>query len=233
MMSRTNLRAALAAMALLVAPAHAQSETVTFPVAAPAPSAEQADDAVGEYRDVNSFEMFHGLLLRADGTFAYALSVGALDRRSAGTWVREGDVITLTTDPKPVAPEFVAAPDDGAAGAPYLIVTWPDGDGIAGVDVLLGCGDGTQISDYTQYDGWSPGAGTCPDPQWVELEEGIHQIRSPRFPVAGRRGGLHFVLEPHDFGVADLTGTQGVLKEGKLVLTLGGQSAIFERVTPD
>lgn len=192
------------------------------------------DPAAGEYRDTSSFEMFHGLLLRPDGTYDYALSVGALDRRSAGSWRREGDTIVFTTTPRPVPPEIVEGPGNTAPDAPFLQVTWPNGKGIAGVTFRLGCGDGSTLDDYTQAEGWSPPAGDCSDPQWIELDESIQDIRSPRFDISGRKGGLRFVIVPNDFGVTDLTGATARIEGGRLVMQLTMQEhsyrVVFNRV---
>lgn len=207
-------------------------------VAALLPSSALAQEqveqgAAGEYRDEDSFEMFHGLLLREDGTFLYALSVGALDQQSAGTWTQQGGTVTLTTAPTPVPPEFrEVAPDEGE-DAPLVQVSWPHGGGVALVDVTLGCADGSVVAGYTQLDGWSPPDDEpCADPQWLELTVPMHDIRSPRYDLAGRVQGLRFVLEPNDFGIVDLTGTTGTVKGDRLVLTLRGVQRVFVRTPP-
>lgn len=188
------------------------------------------DDAAGEYRAEDSFEKFHGLLLKPDGTFEYTLSVGALDQRSSGSWEQQGDTVTLTTSPTPLAPVFRQAERDENEGAPFVLVSWPDGEGIPGIDITLGCADGTTLTDYTQYDGWSPPEGACDEPQWIELVEDIHNIRSGRFPIAEGASGLRFVLEPNDFGVVDLTGTIGTLDADRLVLVLHGYTITFRKL---
>ena len=105
--------------------------------------ANQGESAVGEYTLADAFEMYVGLLLREDGTYRFALSVGALDQTSAGTWQQEGAVVTLTTDPVPTPPGFARAQASQTIveepDAPSLVrVTWPNGRDIPGVDVLLG-----------------------------------------------------------------------------------------------
>ncbi|MGD9663858.1 MAG: hypothetical protein AB7U34_01410, partial [Novosphingobium sp.] len=146
----------------------------------------------GEYRAVDSFEMFQGLLLRPDGTFAYALSVGALDQRSSGTWTRHGDSFELVTTPKPVPPRFVQGDASEDADAPFVQVTWPNGRGIAGIDVVLGCRGREPVGGYTQEDGWSPPSGDCPHPEWIELVEPIHETRSARIAITEPGKALRF-----------------------------------------
>ncbi|WP_114521355.1 hypothetical protein [Altererythrobacter sp. ZODW24] len=193
------------------------------------PSFAQAS-AAGEYRVPGSLEMFLGLRLNEDGTYQFALSVGALDKRSSGTWEQDGQQVTLTTTPKPVPPEFERAANDEAADAPFIMVAWPNGNGVPGVDIVLGCGEDTVLRDYTQYDGWSPPEGACATPEWVELTEGIHEIKSPRFDISGETGALRFTLVPNSFGVLDMTGTTGVLEGEALSLSFMGSTENFVRV---
>lgn len=206
---------------------------MAFALVLPAAPAQAQDSAAGEWRDEDSFEKFHGLLLQEDGTFLYALSVGALDQRSQGSWVQQASTVTLTTAPVPVPPEFRPEQADPDPDAPLVQVDWAHGGGVALIDVTVGCGDGTIAAGYTQLDGWSPPDGECPDPQWLELVEPVNDIRSPRYALAGqageRSGGLHIVLEPNDFGVVDLTGTTGILAGDRLELLLRGYSVTFVR----
>lgn len=83
----------LATMALIVpAPSVAQD--------APAPAAK-ADPAAfaGHYYLSGVMETGSELLLRADGSFEWYLSYGALDQTAQGTWSVEGDAIILATAP--------------------------------------------------------------------------------------------------------------------------------------
>ena len=177
-----------------------------------APAQTDIDEAasaswVGEYRDRSSFEMFHGLRLNADGSYEWALSVGALDRRSGGTWqIGDGEVV-LTTLPKPVAPLFEQIESNAAQVAPFLFVSWPNGEGIQGIDFTLQCADGKRISHHTQSDGWDLVPGECGEPVSIELKEPIHNIGPTYFDLEGQKSGLRFVLTPNDFGVEDLTGS--------------------------
>lgn len=194
--------------------------------------AEQEPEISGEYRATDSFEVYRGLLLRPDGTFAYALSVGALDQRSQGTWTQQGNSFELVTTPKPVSPEFKQIESDKKAGAPFLAVVWPNGRGIAGIDVALGCEGQEPLYDYTQEDGWSPPDGACARPLWIELAEPIHEIRSARFKIETAASGLRFVLKPNSFGVVDLTGARGVVTGDRLVFHFDGRADDFVRIAP-
>ncbi|MWV26536.1 hypothetical protein [Aurantiacibacter rhizosphaerae] len=198
-------------------------------IAAPAQTdsgAEARASWVGEYRDRSSFEMFHGLRLNADGSYEWALSVGALDRRSVGTWqIGDGEVV-LTTSPKPVAPLFEQVDSNAEQGAPFLFVSWPNGEGIQGIDFTLQCADGKRISHYTQSDGWNLVPGECEVPVSILLEEPIHDIGPAYFDLDGHKPGLRFVLTPNDFGVEDLTGS--VLRQTDDGLLFGLRGDIVE-----
>ncbi|ATY33372.1 hypothetical protein [Sphingomonas psychrotolerans] len=73
-------------------------------LAAPTPSAAQARPAdparfAGHYYLSGVMETGSELLLRADGSFEWYLSYGALDQAAQGTWRVEGDAIVLATAP--------------------------------------------------------------------------------------------------------------------------------------
>lgn len=231
-MSRLARLAAGPLVWLAAGSAGAQDAPVQSPPESP-PIQGQGAIEPGEYRDRSSFEMFHGLRLNPDGTFQWALSVGALDRRSAGTWAQHDGIATLTTAPTPIAPQFRRDPDSPSSQAPFLIVRWPTGAGIAGVDVILTCADGAHISDYTQEDGWQPDAGACRSPETLELVEPIHGIGPARFDISGSTGGLQFTLVPNDFGVADLTGTQIAADAAGIVFRIMDTTVRMDRILAD
>jgi hypothetical protein len=179
-----------------------------------------ADAVAGHYRLAAGPDIAAELLLRADGAFQYALEEGALDEHAEGRWTRRGDVLVLTTLPKPVPPTFRLAPRSAPApNTPTLRVTSPDGHGISGVDFRIGFDVGGPIEDYTQETGWTLPADEHRVPRWIELVEPIYGIVSPRYPIAGANAGtLNFVIVPNDVGVVDFSGvTVDVLPGGLLV----------------
>ncbi len=194
-------------------------------------------DIPGEYRDRSSFEMFHGLRLHEDGTYEWAISVGAMDRRSSGTWAVEDYGIVLTTTPTPVAPEFRQEEPDTAEDAPFLQISWPNGNGIAGINFVLMCEDGKQISHYTQEDGWDLVPGECDVPVSLSLTESIHEIGPAYFNLEEQPDRLpdrlRFTLVPGDFGVEDMTGTVILQTEDGILLGLRGDFVEMVRVERD
>ena len=173
-------------------------------VANPA-SARTPSTLVGHYRADEGPDVAGDLLIASDSRFAYSLAAGALDEQAQGTWRQDGAKVCLTTAPKPVPPVFRRLADAGdPALSPTVFVTWPNGQGIAGVDFRIGFATGEPVTGYTQEDGWSLPADETRTPLWVELAEPIHGITSPRFDLTAKTGGkLHVELVPNDLGVVD------------------------------
>ncbi len=199
------------------------------------PAAAQDTPLVGEYRLAEGPDVGGGLLIRNDGRFQYALAAGALDERAEGRWEARGDTVCLTTEPKPVPPAF----EKGAliavdAAIPTLLVTWPNGEGIAGVDFRIGFDSGDPTEGYTQYYGW-----TMPDddkrvPRWVEISEPIYGIAAPRFDLAATDGGkLRVTLIPNDIGVVDMQGACLEKREGRFILHRKEGDLRFARLEND
>ena len=160
---------------------------------------------VGNYRVAEGPDVAGELVLTADGRFAYYFGAGALDEQARGQWVERGEQLCLTTEPTPVAPTFALGPRGGSgAEAPTLLVTWPDGRGIAGVTFRLGFAEGEPAEDYTQDYGWTLPEVETRKPIWLELIEPIHDVVSPRFVLGdGGRGTIVAVLTPNDIGTVD------------------------------
>ena len=169
-------------------------------------SADARSPYAGRYRVAIGPDTAGMLDLRADGTFRYALSEGALDEHAEGEWSETGGDIRLTTAPKPVRPSF-ARGADGGAGAATIRVHLADGRDLAGVDFRLGLANGGSLAGYTQAEGWTFGdaeGGAERRRAWVELFEPIYGVASQRFAIDPPvTGGLVFVLTPNDIDVVD------------------------------
>lgn len=205
--------------------------------ALPASALAKAPDLVGEYALAAGPDVAGGLLIRDDGRFFYGLAAGALDERAEGRWERRGDAVCLFTEPAPVPPAFhkqvPAAKMDGAA--PTILVTWPNGRGIAGVDFVIGFDSGDPIMDYTQRDGWTMPEGDTRTPRWVELVEPIYDVTAPRYDLDAADGGrLHVVLTPNDMGVVAFDGACLTADgEEHAILRRGEGGMRFRRVGAD
>ncbi|MBW8785017.1 MAG: hypothetical protein JF593_10325 [Novosphingobium sp.] len=188
------------------------------------------DPAVGQYRVSEGPDIAGGLWLHADGQFEYGLAAGALDEQAKGRWRRQGESIVLTTTPRPRPPLFRMEPRAApAAEAPTLLVTWPDGRGVPGVDFRLGFDSGEPIVDYTQETGWTLAPDEHRTPRWIELAVPMHGLVSPRFTLPPGPGTLRFVIVPNDIGTVDFEGTRADIAEDKLVLHRDGGDMHFTR----
>lgn len=185
-----------------------------------APAAAQDSPFVGEYSLAEGPDVGGGLLIRNDGRFQYILAAGALDERAEGRWEARGDTVCLTTDPKPAPPTMekgTLGEIDGAV--PTIVVTWPNGRAIAGVDFTIWFDSGDPLDGYTQADGW-----TMPDddkriPRRIEVREPIYDITAPPFELTEADGGkLHVIIKPNDIGVVDFDGACAEKTERGLTL---------------
>ena len=173
-----------------------------------APVAAQNSPFVGEYSLAEGPDVGGGLLIRSDGRFQYMLAAGALDERAEGRWEMRGDMACLTTDPKPVPP----AMEKGAlieieGTVPTLLVTWPNGKGIPGVDFTIGFDSGDPAEDYTQTYGWTMPEDDKRVPRWIEVREPIYGITAPRFVLTDADDGkLRAIIVPNDIGVVNFDG---------------------------
>ncbi|HET6526930.1 hypothetical protein [Sphingopyxis sp.] len=148
------------------------------------------------------------------------LAAGALDERAEGRWEMRGERICLTTDPKPVPPAMEKGPLIEVEGTvPTLLVTWPNGEGVPGVDFTIGFDSGDPAEDYTQYYGWTMPEDDARVPRWVELREPIYGITAPRYDLTEADGGkLRVIIVPNDIGVVDFDGACAEKTERGLTL---------------
>lgn len=170
---------------------------VSAPVSAGAPGP-------GRYRVSQGPDVAGGLEIGANHRFRYALAAGALDEHAEGRWYREGAKICLRTEPKPVPAEFTLTPAKSDQEH-TLLVTWPDGNGIAGVDFRIGFDSGEPLTGYTQYYGWSMPQDDSRMPRWIELAVPMHSLVSRRIALDGRKA-IRIVLTPNDLGTVDFQG---------------------------
>ncbi|WP_156416977.1 hypothetical protein [Sphingopyxis sp. H050] len=185
-----------------------------------APAAAQDSSFIGEYRLAEGPDVGGGLLIRDDGRFQYMLAAGALDERAEGRWEMRGDRICLTTESKPVPPAFEKGPLIEVEGAiPTLLVTWPNGEGVPGVDFTIGFASGDPVDDYTQYYGWTMPEDDKRVPRWIEVREPIYGVTAPRYELTETDGGkLRVIIVPNDMGIVDFEGACAEKTERGLTL---------------
>ena len=199
---------------------------------APAPAASVA----GTYRLQGGPDTASEIRLTRDGRFGFWLMEGALDLHAQGSWSREGKKLHLVTMPKPVPPAFSAAAATKTSDAPLTVrVTWPDGRGIALIDLRVGFDAGAPLEGYTQDDGWSLPPEETRTPRWVELGLDMYGVAYTRFPIdAAKANALTFVLTPNGLGVMDFSDIEVKAVPGALLLRRagGGEAGRYVRTKP-
>lgn len=186
----------------------------------------------GHYRLTGEHDVVSELLIKPDGHFSYGLIAGALDEQAEGRWRREGDVLFLTTEPKPVPAAFSAGEAARTDAAPLTIrVVWPNGRGVAGTDLRVGFAEGDPVDDYTQEDGWALSPEERRKPSWVELSLHMFGLPPTRFPIdVERANALTFLLTPNDLGTFDFQDMPADFEPGRLVLRRGQSRMVYLRV---
>lgn len=181
-----------------------------------------ARSPAGHYRLVGEHDVASELILQADGHFQYALAAGALDEQAEGRWTREGDTVFLTTEPKPRPAVFTSGPAGRIKGTPLNVkVTWPNGRGVALIDLRVGFDKGEPATGYTQNYGWTMASDEKRVPRWIEFALPMYALQSQRFTIdAAKANDLTFVLTPNDLGTVDFE---------RLPLTIGDARLVMHR----
>ena len=207
---------------MLALPVYAQDSDIQAQIA----GENQPSPFIGRYNG-NSFETAMGMIIREDGTFEWGLSVGALDMRAAGTWQQRGDLIVLTSDPRPVAPEFGWSGMESAPNAPLLRVVWAsNGEPFGYAMVTAKCSNGNVVYEQVLEEGWSPDGEECDGVETVQLREDIYDVISGEYDLTGALAPaegetIRFDFHRNDLGVADFSGMIGGLENGVLKLSGG------------
>ena len=192
--------------------------------------ANAADCPTGLFRAVAGPDTASMLEIGKDGHFRYGLSEGAVDETAEGRWECADGVLLLTTEPTPKPAQFRLDHVTQGEEAPFsLIVTWPDGNAVAGVDFKLDFDRGDPAIAYTQPSGWA----TDLDgrvPKTIQFAEPFYGTVSPVFPVPPGKGvRLHVVLEPNDMGIAAFSATRVRIEGERLLLEWRGRAIPYER----
>lgn len=164
---------------------------------------------VGTYRLAGGPDMVGELILRADSHFRYELGGGALNEQAQGRWEAVNGRVLLYTEPRPKRAIFSTGQQAATQESPLkLLVTWPDGRGVAGVDFTIGFDAGPPETGYTQDYGWTMSPDEHRVARWIELVEPIYGVVSQRFGLNLNAGNaLTFILIPNDLGIADFEAT--------------------------
>jgi hypothetical protein len=185
----------------------------------------------GRYRLTGVQDAASGIELRADHTFSYGLSYGALDEMAEGVWQQAGDTVLLTTQPTP-RPPVISPGTRGHIDGPalQLRVVGPNDRGIAGVDFEVRFASGEPVTGYTQDYGWTTSGDENRVPVSVRFSMPMYGIESPVFAIDAKAANdLVFVLTPNDFGVVDFRDQKLVVTPDALLMQRGNGTLRYVR----
>ena len=185
-------------------------------------NAQASSPFVGRY-DGSRMETALGMAIHPDGTFAWGLSVGALDLRAQGTWFEEDGTIIFVSDPRPVAPKFGWSGMERVSDGPLVRVIWStNGQPFRHSSIYATCSNGETVFDQVPANGWSPPE-ECDKVQTIQLRFDVYDVVSETydlvkdFPVEDGET-IRFDFQPNDMGVADFNGAMGQIIDGTLVI---------------
>ena len=228
---RAGTIALVAAAALSISPTVAHTHSGEEP----AETTQVRAEFVGRY-DGSAMETAMGMIIREDGTFAWGISVGALDLRAQGTWSEVGGTIVFANDPKPVPPEFRWTGTAEKPGSPFLMVQLPNGRQLEYIDVYVRCEDTSLSFNTIPEGGLVLDSEACTEPNALALELPV-SINEPQvfdLEEQGWTSGQTILIEFHrnDFGVADFDGVTGQL-EGDMLRVEGPLGAMeLRKIVP-
>lgn len=192
---------------------------------------------VGEYRVTGVPEAAGGIELRSDGRFRYAFSYGALDETAEGVWHQHGQLIFLTTDPKPRPPSFtVASLEPGKPGSFQLRLENPAGQPIPNIEVKIGFKSGETDTVQTRLnpdtDHWMEGdIDARHTPISLQFRIPVFDVHSQLIPVDVTKARRYrIVLDPADLGERDFQDWALDIKGDMLVPEGARQGEGFRRV---
>jgi hypothetical protein len=171
------------------------------------------------------------LEIEPDGRYRWFYSQGALDLTSEGSWIREGDRITLTSDPfSPPRFDF-AGRREGKGATLGVEVATGRGDPIPAVDVLLRYRSGREVSSHTDAEGRLEA--TLPSGETLEavtLSIAAFELRSEPFKLSAKAGEvLSFRFEPNDLGKQAFNRESVLVTKTGLLLKFRNEQLDYER----
>lgn len=203
-----------AAVALLCMSEPGPAQQSVNPADTPVP-----DQIAGEYVH-SQMELVAGILLKPDGAFLYALTVGSLDERAQGRWKAHGNRIEFTSDPRPVAPTITLERVEASPGRPFAIrVVARNGRDVPGVDLLVEFETGEPLQSYTTGEAWTLPVEEQRKPRFVTFSMPSYRLQSERLRLEPKTATTAiFTFTPNDFGVVDLTGVEGEMQGDTLII---------------
>lgn len=180
--------------------------------------------------DGGQMEVAAGLELKADGTFRYELSYGALDEEASGRWSLSGGQILLTSAPvKP--PRFsVVSQEKGADGVLKITMDFKDPYQQQDFDALIEKSAGKWDEQQLGIEGLSWSFPPDAPPVGVRLGVSVYQIASDELKLDPKSGyTIVYHFEPNDLGKVAFDATPVKIVNGELWLDRYGHTLKFKR----
>ncbi|RQO54737.1 hypothetical protein DBR47_21960 [Paucibacter sp. KBW04] len=173
--TKASLLNALAALLILSSGSSQAQNTANQSATLKPKAAEPAAEWVGHYYLKGQMEMGSELLLRADGSFAWMISYGAMDQQAQGRWTLKDQTITLTSAKPSQAPKFRLFEEDelrirkpAAEGTWVAIVGKPQVGPAANMEVMFQARSGKTATAVTDRRGDATVA-MAADEAWVRV----------------------------------------------------------------
>ncbi|MCT2400695.1 hypothetical protein [Novosphingobium mangrovi (ex Huang et al. 2023)] len=187
----------------------------------------------GQYNGTQ-MEMAVHLELGEDGRYRYALSYGAVDEYSQGTWTSTGSAIVLTSDPVD-APRFDFLGEKAAAGGPKgalaVDLEVPKGLPLSLFRAVVTLADGRSFTSDFSDDGLivplEKGGGKVS----IRLGLPIFEVQGEPVLVDNARGKrLSFAFVPNALGFKIFDHAVLPLRDGAYVFQRYGRDVMFRKV---
>lgn len=214
-----------------IATAAASLFVLLSPVAASAQQAEVASIA-GTY-DGSQTEIAATLELGADGRYRYALSYGAVDEFSSGTWVRQDGGILLNSDPS-TPPQFELLGTEPGSGSRDAVTIRLEGTGSLPLPLFSAFverGDGASSTmDFSEARLEIP---VAPADQVLSISPALpmFEVRGEPLTVAQPAGKtLYFAFHANDLGFKAFDNATLFESDGMLLLERYDREIVFRRI---
>lgn len=185
----------------------------------------------GQY-DGTHMEMAARLELGEDGRYRYALSYGAVDEYSQGTWESIGSAIVLTSDPvEPPRFDFLGEKAGGGPKNGLLVhLEVPQGLPLSLFSAVIALTDGRTFAADFSEDGLVIPLRKGEDVASIRLALPMFELAGKTVPVQSAQGKrLDFAFRPNAFGFKIFDHAVLPEREGAYVLQRYGREVAFRK----
>ncbi|MCJ2177115.1 hypothetical protein [Novosphingobium album (ex Hu et al. 2023)] len=194
--------------------------------------AESAPATIAGQYDGSQTEMAAHLELGEDGRYRYALSYGAVDEYSQGTWTSTGSSIVLTSDPVE-APRFDFLGEKARAapkGALAVQLEVPEALPLSLFSAVVTLADGSTFASDFSDGGLIIPLENGKEPVSIMLALPIFEVQGETVLVARPAGKrLEFVFQPNALGFKIFDHAILPEREGAFMIQRYGRDVAFRR----